>query len=190
VIVGTKEVVIKIEDGIGSGRLAAVNNRNRLDVAASIFTEHHLVAVKDAQTYIWNTSFSAATGNEVIYLKNTSKEKLLVIHRITVNSVNAGLFELYQATGTASGTSITGVNTNLTSGNAADAIAYGEAAVTGITLGNRIDIARTAANGRTAMKLDDVLVLGLNDAIAVEYTGSTGLVDLIITGYYDTLAGI
>jgi hypothetical protein len=146
--------------------------------------------VEDAQTYIWNTSFSAATGNEVIYIKNTSKTKLLVIDKITVNSVNAGLFELYSATGTASGTTITGVNTNRTSGNSAEASALGEASVTGLTIGDRIDIARVPANGRATMELQDVLILGLDDAITITYTGSTGIVDLIVTGYYDTLGGL
>jgi len=181
---------MKIEDGAGSGKLAIVNSRNRLDVSSSTISESSFVAAKEAQTYIWTTSFSAATGNEVMYIKNTSKTKLLVIDKVTVNAVNASLFELYQVTGTAAGTSITGKNTNLTSGNEADATALGEAAVTGLTLGGRIDLARVPANGRTTMELNDVLILGLNDAIAVEYTGSTGLVDLIITGYYEIAEGL
>jgi hypothetical protein len=181
---------MKIEDGIGSGRLTAVNTRNRLDVSSATFTEHHLVAVKDAQTYTWTTSWSAATGNEVIYLKNDSKTKLLIIHKIQASSVNAGLIELYTCSGTAGGTTITGVNSNLTSGNTPDATSYGDAAVTGLTLNSRIDLARTSANGRVTLELDDTLILGLNDAIAIQYTGSTGLVDVTITGYYDTVEGI
>lgn len=181
---------MKINDGTGSNREAKVNIRNRVDVSAAIFKESHLVSAIDASTYLWTTSFSAATGNEIIYIKNTSKTKLLVIDKVTVNSVNAGLFELFQVTGTAAGTSITGKNANLTSGNTAEATALGEASVTGLTIGDRIDLARTAANGRATMELDDVLIMGLNDAIAITYTGSTGIVDAIITGYYDVIEGI
>ena len=176
---------IEIKDGSGSGTRAKVNAKKRLSVSAATFKESHLVSFEDGETYLWTTSFSAATGNEVIYIKNTSKTKLLVIDRITVNSVNAGLFELYTATGTAAGTTITGFNGNMTSNNVAEADSYGEAAVTGLTLGSRIDLARTPANGRATMELDDVLIMGLNDAITIEYTGSTGLVDVIVTGYYE-----
>lgn len=181
---------MKIEDGGGKGSFAKVNAKQRLDTTAATLNQRALVSIVDGQTFTWTTSFSAATGNEVIYIKNDSKIKLLIIDKVTVNSVNAGLFELYTATGTAGGTSITGVNTNLTSSVVADATAYGEAAVTGLTLGDRIDLARTAANGRANMELQDILILGLNDAIAVEYTGSTGLVDLIITGYFETEADV
>ena len=88
------------------------------------------------------------------------------------------------AAGTAGGTTITGTNSNLTSGNAASASSYGDASVTGITPGIRIDMARVPANGRATMELNDVLILGLNDAVSITYTGSTGIVDIIVTGYY------
>lgn len=176
---------MKIEDGTGNGQLSKVNNRKRLDVSAATFSESRLIAASDAQTYIWTSAFSADTGEEVIYIKNTSKDKVLIIDKVTVNAVLASLFELYTATGAATGTSITGVNTNLTSGNSADATALGNAEVVSATPGSRIDMARIPANGRATMELNDVLILGFNDAITVTYTGSTGIVDLIITGYYE-----
>ena len=45
-------------------------------------------------------------------------------------------------------------------------------------------MARISATGRATMELNDVLILGQNQAIAVKYTGSTAIVDVIITGYY------
>jgi len=176
--------VIKLQDGAGTGKLAKVNNRNQLEISAAVHSESRLVAAADAQTYLWTSSFSTATGNEVIYIKNTSKTKLLIIDKVTVNSVLTGLFELFVVTGTAAGTAITGANTNLNSGNVADATALGQASVTGLTIGDRLDMARVPANGRATMELNDVLILGLNSAIAVTYTGSTGITDTIITGYY------
>jgi hypothetical protein len=121
----------------------------------------------------------------VIYIKNTSLTQILIIDKVTVSAVNTGLFELFQVTGTAAGTGITGKNSNLTSGNEAAAVAFGDASVTGLTIGGRIDLARVPATGRATMELQDVLIMGLNDAIAVTYTGGTGIVDLIVTGYYE-----
>ena len=181
---------MKIEDGGGTGKFAKVNGHQRLEVSSSVFSESSFVAKTSARTFIWTSSYSADTGAEVIYIKNTSKVNNLVIDKVTVNSVAAGFFEFGAASGTASGTAITGANTNLTSGNVADATALGNAAVTGVTLDTRIDLARTTANGRATMELQDVLIMGLNDAVTITYTGSTGIVDIIVTGYYLDLSTI
>jgi hypothetical protein len=140
----------------------------------------------DAETYTYSTSYSAATGNEVLYIKNTSKTKKLIIAEITMGGVNTGLFELFQVTGTAAGTVITGKNINLSSSNAADASGYGDASVTGLTIGDRIGLVRTPANTHCKIDLQDSLILGLNDAIAVTYTGSTGLVDGYMLCYFES----
>ena len=176
---------MKIQDGTGTGRLAKVNAKQRLDVTAATITQRALTAVLDAKTFTWTTSWSADTGEYIMYIKNTSKTRLLFIDKVTVNSVNAGLFELFQVTGTPAGSIITGKNTNLTSSNSADAVSYADAEVTGLTESGRIDLARTPANGRADMELQDVLVLGLGNAIGLKYTGATGLVDVIITGYFE-----
>lgn len=181
---------VKLEDGAGSGKLAKVNSRQRLDVSAASFSESSFVSAVEGQTYIWTSSYSAGTGNEVIYVKNTSKSKILVIDKVTVNSVLTGLFELFIVSGTASGTPITGTNVNLTAGNVAASTALGDASVTGLSIGARIDMARIPALGRATMELNDVLILGQDQAVAVTYTGSTGIVDIIVTGYYEDLGGI
>lgn len=181
---------IKIDDGSGSGRLAKVNDKRRLAVSSSSFSESSLVAFSEGGTFNWTSTYSATSGDEVIYVKNTSTTKVMVIDKIAVSSVNAGFFELYQVSGTASGTTITGKNTNLTSGNVAAATALGNASVTGLTIGDKIDHARVPASSRATMELRDVLILGQSDAIAVTYTGSTGIADVTITGYYDTLEGV
>jgi hypothetical protein len=175
---------MKIEGGTGNGKFAAVNENNRLDVSAATFSESHLKATK-GETYIWSTSWSASTGNEVLYIKNTSKTKTLVLESIQVGGVLTGLFELYEVTGTAAGTTLTGKNTNLGSAAAADAAAFGDAAVTGLTLGDRIALARTPATTSYELDLHDTVILGLNDAVAIQYTGSTGIVDIAALGYYE-----
>ena len=175
---------IELEDGTGSGYRARVDNDNRLHTSAVTFSESAEIARHHADTYLWTSSFSTNTGEEVIYIKNTSTTQNLIIDKATVNSVLTGLFELCTFTGTAGGTGITGANSNRTSGKTASASSYGDASVTGLTSATRIDLARVPANGRATMELNDVLILGQGDSIAITYTGSTGITDTIITGYY------
>jgi len=181
---------MKVDDGGGSGRSAIVTAKQRLATSAATLNQRALVSVKDGQTYTWTTSWSADTGEDVIYIQNTSKDKLLFIDKVTVNAVLTALFELYVATGTAAGTALTGVNTNLTSNNVAAANAFGGAEVTGTTDGARIDLARIPALGRADMELEDILILGFNDAISLKYTGGTGIVDVIVTGYFEITADL
>jgi hypothetical protein len=178
---------MKIEDGVGSGKLVKVTPRNRLDVSSAAFAEVHLVAAKDAQTYLWTSSYSATSGDEIIYVKNTSKTKLLIIDEIILGCVATAQFAVYTATGTAAGTSITGRNTNRTSGNTADVTSLGDAAVTGLTIGDRLSITRVPANDSKVLDLKDAIILGLDDAITITYTAGAGnTVDATILGYYDT----
>lgn len=102
-----------------------------------------------------------------------------------VGGVNTGLFELFEVTGTAAGTTLTPKNTNLQDSGAADTVSFGEAAVTGLTTGDRLAVARTPANSAREINLNDTVILGLNDAVAIEYTGSTGIVDVMLIGYYE-----
>ena len=175
---------IEIEDGTGDGYRVKVDKCHRMETKSVAFSESAQVSREDGLTFLWTSSYSASTGDEVIYIKNTSATKNLIIDKATVNSVLTGLFELNEVSGTAAGTVDTGANANRTSSNAAEASSFGNAAVTGLTPGVRIDMARVPAAGRATMELNDVLILGLGDAVAITYTGSTGIIDIIITGYY------
>ncbi len=108
---------IEIEDGTGSGLRAKVDVCNRLTVKSVSFSESAQVSREDGLTYLWTSSYSAGTGQEVIYIKNTSTTQDLVIDKATVNGVLTGLFELNVAAGTAGGTTITGTNANRTKNN-------------------------------------------------------------------------
>jgi hypothetical protein len=136
---------LKIQDGTGQGYVARVTDRNQLKAYATSSSISHIIAEEDAQVYFWTSSYSASSGDEIIYIKNTSKDKLLMIDQIIVGGVVTSLFEMFEVSGTAGGTVITGVNSNLSSGNVADAAAYGNASVTGLTIGNRLHIARVPA---------------------------------------------
>ena len=172
-------------DGTGRGFKAKVNSRNRTSVSAASYSESRMISAQDGQTFIWTTSASADTGEYIVYLQCMSTDLRLIIDKVTVNGVLAGLFELYMVTGTAAGgLAITGTITNRTKGILANANARGDGEVTGLSDGSRVDLARTAANGRATMELNDVLILGQDDAIGIKYTGGTGIVDTIITGYF------
>ncbi len=181
---------MKIQDGTGKGYLAKINNRNRLEVTAKSESAAFVNSITEGTSYIWSSAYSATSADKVIYLKNTDSKNYLVIDRIRINSVNAGVFTLYEVSGTPSGTVITGKNTNLTSGNTASATSYGDNAVTGLTLGDRITLARTQAAGSTLLTLDNILILGFQDAISLVYVGSNGLAEVTINGYYESIKDI
>lgn len=179
---------MKIEDGGGSGKAAKVNQKQRLDVSAASFSEGHLISAVDGQAYVWTSAYSASTGNEIIYIKNESKTKKLIIEDIEVGGVLTGLFEIFETADTASGTTTTGKNLNLSSGNVADTTAFGNAAVTGITtaVSDRLGMLRVSANSDSHIDYRDTLILGFGDAICVTYTGSTGLVECQVLGYFES----
>lgn len=178
-------MALLIEDARGKGYKASVSAVNRLNVSAKTAIRAFYQSRDFGACYDTTSLFSAATGNEIIYLKNTSKTEKMYIDFIRVGSANAGIFEVYEVTGTPGGTEITPVNRNLTSSNSADATTYGNAAVTGLTLGNRHSVTRRVANSGATMTFDSTLILGFNDAIAVQYTGSTGSVDATIRYWYE-----
>lgn len=183
-------MAIILQDGTGTGQGAKVNNNNRLLVQALTLPYSGGASVRDGDAYCWTSSYSASSGDEVIYIKNTSTEQVLILEDIQVSGVNAGLYELFEVTGTASGTTITGKNLNLTSGNVAAATALGNAAVTGITIGDRISLVRTPAATSKSFPVDSAIVLGLNDAIAITFTGTGGIVDVSVLGYFESGAHV
>ena len=176
---------IKIEDGAGSGKLASVSDKQRLRTTSVASPRAYYISREDGQTYSWTSSYSASSGDEIIYIKNTDTERKLFIDIMRFSAVNTALFEVFEVTGTASGTAITGKNLNLSSGSVADATSYGNNAVTGITIGDRITLVRVPANGVHDLNFENALILGFNDAIAVTYTGSTGIADIAIRAFFE-----
>jgi len=179
-------MTIQISGTKGHG-IAEVSLNQRLNVSSRAASRAYYVSRDDGTCYTWTSSWSADTGKEVFYLKNTSKTLLLLIDEIVVSSVLTGLFEVFTTTDTAAGTTVTGKSTNVTRRIAADATALGNAEVTGVTpaIADRIYLARTAATGRAVIDVKDELILGQDDAIVVRYTGSTGIQDVQITGFFE-----
>ena len=176
---------MKIEDGTGSGRAVAVNAVNRLDVSSRSSSREFYVSRDDGQAYSFTSAFTADTGEEIISIKNTSATKPLFIWRVTLSAANAAVFTTFQVTsGTSGGTPITAANLNLTSANAAEATSYGDAQVTGSLSGTRLLLSRVGAGDEKIINTDGAIILGQNDEIAITYTGSTGLVECTVEGFY------
>jgi len=171
----------------GNNGIVGVSLNKRLNVSSRTGSRAYYVARDDGLCYTWTSSWSADTGEEVFYLKNNSKTLLLLVDEITCSSVNAGFFEIYTTTDTAAGTTVTGKATNQRIGISADASALGNAEVTGVTpaVADRIYLCRNAANGRSVINVKDELILGQDDAIVVTYTGSTGIQDIEVTGFFE-----
>ncbi len=175
-----------IQDGGNANPAAQTSLDGRLNVSSRSDSRAYYNSRDLEQTYFWTSSYSATTGDEIIYIKNTSPTLNLYIKSVVVGGVLTGLFEVIHVhDGTATGTTITGKNPNLTSGNAAAATAFGNAAVTGTLTGERIAIIRTIATDSLSIEIHDTLILGQNDEIAVTYTGGTSIVNVEIVVFFD-----
>ena len=182
---------MKIEDGKGKNGDASVSSVQRLNVSAK--SKNRLFYISRDDGLAFNAvmpSFSAAAGNIVYYLKNTSADKNIMIDSLEFHSLEAVHWKIFSVTGTAAGgTAITPANLNLGSGRAAEAtVMGGGATVTGLTNVHQIGTHRTQATGEADMDWGDGLILAPNTAIAVEYeAGTTGLCELDCLFHFETV---
>ena len=176
-----------IEDGKGRGNKLAINSDNHAEVIADTQRIGAAVSERDAETYVWTSAYSATNGDEVMYIKNTSSTKRLFIDVVRNGSVLNTLFEVFNATGTSTqaGTTSTGQNLNLGSGNTPESSSMGNAAVTQVTLGNRLGSIRVPALSQGAMDFGDELILNQNDSIAISLTSTTAtIINSTVRGYF------
>jgi len=179
-----------IDDGGGKNGKATVSTTQRLDVSARV-ASRPLYAARDG-----GLSFSAiyhgtaAAGDYVAYLKNTSSSKNLFIGDISIGAVETVLWKMFFVTGTAAaGESVTPTPTNRSKSIPAEATAMaGDTAITGLTADGEFSTIRSAATNNAEERFDGSLILGPGDAIAVEYdTGTTGIFEVDINFHYESL---
>ena len=148
----------------------------RLNVSARTDPRGYYNSRDNGQTYsLTFTMTNAISTEEVVYLKNTSTDKTIVVSAIGINSELDSQFKLKYVTGTAAGTSTTTpVPTNLNKDSSNDAQAetrVGATAatgITGLTDDGEIDLLWVTALGHEEFRLGDRLRLGQNDAVAIE----------------------
>jgi len=176
---------MRIEDGKGAGHFAGVNNNNRLLTQSISASYDFFVSTDDAETYSWNSTYSPASGDEVIYIKNTHTTKNLHLDIVRLGAANTAVWTVFRVgSGTAAGTTITGTNYNLSSSNTARVTSLGNASVTGSLSGAVLAYARNAATNFVLLDFLGALILGQNDAIAITYTGTSGVAEVTVRGYF------
>ncbi len=132
---------------------------------------------------------TAAAGEYILYMRNTSTTQNIFVKDIVFGSANAALFKITEVSGTPSGSEIIAKNTNLTSGRAASISSYGNGAVTGLSAVGPAMPVRTSANGHEHEELEDALILGPGNAIAVEYdTGTTGPAEVTVYFHFEDIS--
>ena len=181
-----------IEDGKGKNGAMSVSNVQRGNVSAK--TNPRIFYSSRDEQKAYNAimpSFSAAAGEYVFYIKNTSLTDNLFVKHIEFHGVQAVHWKVWEVTGTAAaGTTITPANLNLSSGLTSATICMGGGVtITGLTTVKQIGTHRTTAGGQGEMNYENALILGPNKAIAVEYdTGTTGLCEIDFSYHFESLS--
>lgn len=181
-------MAIPIIDGTGKGFQAKVDATNRLAVKAEFNSEFDVAIQEDGQGYTLSSTYTTGgSDDEVIYLKNTSATLNLHIDTVECTAATAALWTYLRVTsGTAGGTTITPLNMDDRSSNAAAATAFGNNAVTGSLTGDIISVKLGAANSDVVFTNEGVMILGQNDEIAVTYATTSTVVAVTIYFHFQS----
>lgn len=161
---------------------------SRLNTSSRSNTRSYYVSRDEGQSYTTTSLVTASSlGSQMLYFQNTSTSKKFFLDKVTFGTGTRCVFKIHFVTGTAAGGSaLTPVNLNKSSVNDAAATARGDGDVTGLTIDKTIGAYRVDANTFKDESFDDTVILGQNDAIAIEYD-SGGLLtsEAVIRGYFE-----
>jgi hypothetical protein len=176
---------IFVQDGTGSGKLAAVSSENQLKVEAENHAHQYHVSAVNGQVYqalSTTTSVSASATTNLLHIKNNSPTLDLVVTFIRIDAVVAGTLPAagcYYDVGfdeeySSGGTAITPANMNRKSGNIADATIYGNnPTVTGSLV--EIDKHYVSASGdENTYNKQGSMILGQNNTLTIRLVTDTG----------------
>lgn len=181
---------MKIEDGKGKNGDMSVSTTQRGNVSAKIAPRAMYAARDDGLSFSAIYHGSAAAGDHVAYLKNTSSTRNMFVGDVTLGGVEAILWKMFFVTGTAAaGETVTPVPTNRSKSIPAEATAMaGDTPITGLTTAGEFSTARSPALEDHEEGFDGSLILGPGDAFVVEYdTGVTGIFDIDIHFHFESL---
>lgn len=175
-----------IEDGTGGGHKAAVTSENLLRTYSVIEHEITHTSEDEGDAYAWTASVDLGADKNLIWLRNDSTDKTLMIHCMSISASAASMFEIWVGTGaTASGTEVVGVNLNRASNRAAEATCRhtetSKDAGSGMTL---LASHHIPATETTHMAFYGALILGYYDEIAVNVITDIALSTVNICGYF------
>jgi len=175
---------LQIESGTGNGYLARVNKHNYLQTASMVETKAAHFAEDHGKSYTWSHAYNYDAGDTILLLSNDSNERHLHIHYILIGSDTATQWTLHSpAYPTLAGTTITGVNTNRTSGQSVEAECYGDE--TGNTQANVLAQGFISANSTILLPVESSILLGYHDCIAVDLVTAGTMGAVTISGYYE-----
>lgn len=180
-----------IEDGLGSGRTAVIDNQNNLVVTTGTALN---AATLRGDAYAWNQISADINATDcAILIVNQSSTRLLVISYCYVQNDTVGQmdFKLVDLTGvTLGGTAITAVNLNRNSAKKPDAVAYHDETGSAATPIFFTYYQHYQLNGQattapaTTIDFKDAIILGFNDGFGVDIiTENTGQ-ELTVVGYF------
>lgn len=178
-------------DGFVSTSQLTKGGKVRLDVEAKSDEVIFFASRDESEAFSWVAQDAAAAAGEyVIYVKNTSTQgKILVIREIVVGSAELAIWKLSTVTGTAAGGSeITGVCLNRKTPTSAPATARSGSTggVTGLTEQEVVAICRSTADANKVLDMHDALILGQDQAIAVEIDTTAGAeASVVVIGHFE-----
>ena len=149
-------------DVTGAGEFVKGSD-GRMNVSARADERIYYNARDEQDTYIWtSTDSGSAVAEYIIYIKNTSPTKELIIRDIYLNPGVDMTFIIGTATGTPASASITGFNTNLSSTRIAPATAHGDALVDNVTPVQTLRTVSVEALTSEHVDFHDTLRMGQN----------------------------
>lgn len=175
---------IMIEDGTGGGKSVRVTEDNRLAVTARVLPRISYLSKEHGESYSWSHSYDYSAADTILLVTNNSTTKQLYISSVAIAADTTSLYQVHcPAYPTLAGTLITGVNLNRTSGNLADAVAYGNE--TGNTQANVIHRGIALANAQLILDLSGSVILGYHASIGVDLTTAGTLAAVTILGWFE-----
>lgn len=165
------------------GNLAKVTPEGMLTTFATTESYATYISQSNGEGYVWNVAYDYDANDTLIWLRNDSPTKFLIIERITITSETVTQFIIhFPENATPAGTSITGTNLNRGSVNVAEATCYQD------ETNNTQDVILTqgivTANGKNNMSVDGAILLAHNHCIAVDFVTAGTLGIVTIRGYY------
>lgn len=175
----------QIESGDLSPYVAKVNSDGRLLVEAAIMDSVTRVAESTQLAFTWSAvTYSSGTGDTVLLIQNTAPNRHLHITRVAAASaVTTEVIVHFPDTITPTGTAVTGVNLNRTSGKTAQALAAADE--TANSQGDVLVRAILTANITGSFENQGAIILGEGDQIAVDFVTASTSATVTITGYYE-----
>ena len=148
-------MTIQLTDGLGRGNVQAVNKHHKGSVLAETNLTAHFVSVRDGLAFNWISEDDDAAAGDFIFYLQNDDTDR----------------DLFVGSGKTQASGYT---------------ARGDGAITGLTAkGSMIATVRVPAGDSRDIPFDDVLILPVGTAIAMEYdTGTTGDAEVLLRGFF------